>query len=441
MDRARRIELYNRCHPEEALEPNDERNLDIDHEGDSAHPPRGFVWVDELAESIEFSNGHRAHELFTGLPGSGKSTELRRLARRLGRKPGANLLPVLIDAAEMLDTTQDIEVTDVLAAVIFGVEREISRLTTGKELEALRETWFDRFWHFLKTTEVSVPRAGSAVVGEMKTNPSLRGLVRSKINKQLGSFLSAAREHLEALDEIARSHGGREGLVVIVDSLEKLGGVPSTHDSVIASAERLFADGAPHLRLPVHALYTFPPALTLRLNAPVHFMPMIKLNDQAGVRWTPGFETARELVRRRVDDTTLVELLGSQAEDWITRVIEWSGGYPRDIVRLLQSLIPKEDLDEHLFQRVLGMAGDRITSTITSDEERIWLAQVAVEHELTFTEGQRKSAMRLLTNSVVLRYQNHSRWYDVHPAVRERAWFQAAVDTYRRRTSPPPRDE
>ena len=84
----------------------------------------------------------------------------------------------------MLDTTQDIEVTDVLAAVIFGVEREISRLTTGKELEALRETWFDRFWHFLKTTEVSVPRAGSAVVGEMKTNPSLRGLVRSKINKQ-----------------------------------------------------------------------------------------------------------------------------------------------------------------------------------------------------------------------------------------------------------------
>ena len=48
MDRARRIELYNRCHPEEALEPNDERNLDIDHEGDSAHPPRGFSAIKSI---------------------------------------------------------------------------------------------------------------------------------------------------------------------------------------------------------------------------------------------------------------------------------------------------------------------------------------------------------------------------------------------------------
>ena len=71
---------YNRCNPNESLSPTDERNLDID--SCCEEPVRGINWVERMAGRIELSNTP-VFELFTGLPGSGKSTELRRLAARL----------------------------------------------------------------------------------------------------------------------------------------------------------------------------------------------------------------------------------------------------------------------------------------------------------------------------------------------------------------------
>ena len=71
----------NRCNPDEPLRPDDERNVDIDELNPDA---RGVSVVDTIAERIEISKSPVC-ELFSGLPGSGKSTELRRLVVSLTR--------------------------------------------------------------------------------------------------------------------------------------------------------------------------------------------------------------------------------------------------------------------------------------------------------------------------------------------------------------------
>lgn len=71
-----------------------------------------------------------------------------------------------------------------------------------------------------------------------------------------------------ALDEQARAVCP-SGLVVILDSLEKLG-AGENDAAVLASVQRLFNSGEQPFRLPVHVLYTVPPELLLRLRTKVN---------------------------------------------------------------------------------------------------------------------------------------------------------------------------
>ncbi len=70
---------YNLCDPKESLKPDDARNEDLDVRGPDGTFVRGLRWVDRLARSITLAD-KPVQCWFTGLPGSGKSTELQRLA-------------------------------------------------------------------------------------------------------------------------------------------------------------------------------------------------------------------------------------------------------------------------------------------------------------------------------------------------------------------------
>ena len=131
---------FNHCNPEQPLRPEEARNVDIDNLSKD-EPVRGLNWADRLAQIIEFSStGDPASEqpasvLFTGLPGSGKSTELLRLKARLERREeqgGANLLTVLISAEQLLDLSATIDISDIYVSILFEVERQVL-LAEGKD--------------------------------------------------------------------------------------------------------------------------------------------------------------------------------------------------------------------------------------------------------------------------------------------------------------------
>jgi hypothetical protein len=430
MDLARATELYNRCNPDEPLPPSDDRNVDIDVSG-----ARGLRWAERLARQIVLSK-RPVCKLFTGLRGTGKSTELRRLSEKLSSQ-GFHV--ALIDADDALDLTTEIDVSDILALVLVATERAVLQLE-GKPVDA-KDGLGKRFWTWLTTTEVSISKAklgatGGGATGELeldfKTNPALRQQVRSIVSSHLSSFVKLVADELSLLDARARDQG-KLGLVVIFDSLEKLRGTSQTWRPVLDSAERIFSNDAPYLQLPVHALYTVPPALTRRMATQVSFLPMIKIRDRFGAPHAAGMDVARELVRRRVPDESLSELFGSHAEARIREILSWSGGYPRELVRLLQSVLEEEDLpiSEEGLRHILNRAGNTYRGIVHDSGAMDWLGRVLAQKALVVAnDAEREAADLFLQNNVVLRYLNEEEWFDLHQSVQRMPEVLAARESF-----------
>lgn len=409
--------LYEQCR-DESLAPDDPRNVDLDHHDDEA--VRGVSWVERLAAPIELSKVP-VRQLITGLPGSGKSTELRRLEQRL---IGHGYLVARIDAEDALDLTQPLDLPDVIAVVVDGAERAVRRVE-GRGEEPEEEGYLARLWAWMKTTEaelggVEVDAGPAKLTLEMKVRPDFRKQVRAALTRHFTRFLSDARSELESFDARSRAIG-RGGLCIILDSLEKLRGLRKTWLEVLDSAERVFGGGAPYLKLPVHCLYTVPLALMPRLNEEIELMPMIKLSDRSGVRFAAGHEALRELVRCRITDSELEQILGPRFEKRIGLLIERSGGCPREIVWALRSLLelPEHPATDDDLERLRYETRTRFRFLITA-EDVPWLVWVAREGALGLqTETDRRRADWALQNNIVQRHLNSETWYDLHPAVRE----------------------
>ena len=163
---------------------------------------------------------------------------------------------------------------------------------------------------------------------------------------------------------------------------------------------------------------------------------MIKLHERDGTRSDPGYQAARELIRRRVPDDVLVRVLGDRTEERVEELVALSGGYPRQIVELLQVLVARADrpISDDTFAGHLGELRGSYRLMVPSNAFE-WLAQVAENHFLTLegTEEQREAADRMLQDNVILRYQNQEHWFDLHPAVRQSPGVAAAIRRLRQR--------
>lgn len=426
-----RKRLYNLCQPDQPLDPGDPRNIDFDSLPD---PVRGASWMGTLAAEIELSD-QPVCMLVAGLPGSGKSTELRRLARRLAASESAGLLSVYIDADRLLDLTSRIDVVDIVAAILYESERAVL-VAEGKDpAQALQEGYVRRLWHWLTATDVELGKgdftiaAGVALSVELKSRPSLRQRVRAVVSSHLTQFLTNARTELKRLDERA-AVAGHGGLIVIFDSLEKLRGTTSSWNDVLDSAEIFFRTNMPNLELPVHVLFTVPTALLTRINN-IRLLPMLKLKTREGVPYESGMAAARELVTRRVDAAALLEIFGEDATWRVDEMIRWSGGYPRELIRLLRAAIRDSEtgpLSPESFTRLFAGLVETYRFLVTKDVIP-WLVTVARTHFMTVErDDQRFAADRMLQNNAILYYANAQGWHDLHPAVYENPDVRAALD-------------
>lgn len=427
---------WNDCDPSSPLTPEDPRYVDVDTDMPDA---RGASWVDLLTDMIQLAK-NPVCAFFAGLPGSGKSTEINRLAARLRDEKGAHLLPIVIDAEEMLDLHNPIAEADVLSMILYKADAAVLEAEHKDPSGAMTEGPRARFWHWLTATEVGVKGteigpavkanalgaefgAGAKVAADFKTNPSLRERVRTRVSASMTTFLRETWEILLDMNRRARSYG-YEGIVIIVDSLEKLVGISLNWREVLASAVKLFGGEAQFLKLPVHVVYTVPQALANQVSESMIFLPMLKIRDRNG-KPAQGVQAAREIIRHRVPDDYLKQVFGDvQVEERVAQLIAWSGGYPKEMLRLLQDCILSRNIDDRSFRRIIAAAGERFTRVVP-DYSFPLLAKIAVEKRLVFDgEDQRSIIDFMLQNNVILRYQNDEPWVDLHPAVR--AWTPMA---------------
>lgn len=423
MDFRRRRTLFNRCQPDLPLPPGDDRYIDLDKAR-----VRGIDWVARLAAAIELSDTPTC-QLFTGLPGSGKSTELLRLAERLRDPARGNFLAVVLPAQDYFDLTAEVDVPDVVLALFARCERDLLEAEGENPESAMESGYLRRLWDFLIRTDVNFTKLDlkvdkvAGLSAELRTRPTLRQHFRETIGAHLNRFLAEARDEF-LLMQARASALGRAGIVAIVDSMEKLRGTSTTWDKVLESAERVFSDGAPHLRLPIHVVHTIPPALVSRRRfTDTKFIPMIKLHEHpkdGGARFRAGYDAAMELLIQRVPELELHEIFGPTTEQRLDRLIEWSGGYPRELVRLMNVALQSEafPLSDDDFERLLNEVGSDYRRIIPANSFH-WLARVAIEHYLTLESPEhRQIADAMLSNNVVLRYLNNEDWFDLHPSIR-----------------------
>jgi hypothetical protein len=415
MDRAARKLYFNRCDPSEPLGPEDDRAVDLDAQG-----ARGASWTEAVAARIELSD-EPVYELFTGLPGTGVTTELRRLSARLGRgdRPW---LTVRVDAGEVFDLTSTVHPIDLLLGILDQVTEEVSALDkeTASADPFTPDPWIRRFRSWVGSDEANRPGSPSFSAKELRADAALRERVRKHVSMEISRFTTDVHDELVLLHDHVRRHG-REGIVVVVDSLQRLRGMSANAREVLASAERMFRKGTWMLRLPVHVVYTVPPALLVgRLTDPVELLPCIRVRERDGSRSPSGYETARELVRRRIPDEHLAEILGSAAlADRMEQLITRTGGHPGDLVRALQRLIAagERKLSPTAFRRILGEGAETYVAGLPAGAYPL-LARVAVEKPaIPPVDGSAEVAEAVFASGAVLPYRNGERWLDVHPAV------------------------
>jgi DNA polymerase III delta prime subunit len=392
---------------------------------------RGVNWTEKLFEELILSD-QPVLKLFSGLPGSGKTTELKRLKQKLSETECGNFLTVYINAENVIDLSDKLNVFDVLAAMVAEVEKEVNAAIGDTTSE--NEGYFFRLWHWLTKTDVqlkggqfTVPNLGK-LTWELKNRPSLRQHIREVVNGNFTQFLSNVELELTQLHTKAKEKLDKDGIVVIFDALDKLRGYFENWVQVLESAEHLFGGGAPHLKLPIHAIYTVPAALATRIRG-IDFLPMIKVRHKHGRPCEDGMNAALALIQRRVPREALEEIFGEQVESRVRDLILGSGGYIRELVQMLQAAIMASayPLDQRAF--------DLIFSSIDNDYRRLvpseafaWLAQVAHTRFLTVADGSHRAAAdQMMSNHAVMCYHNKDLWYDLHPSVAKIEGIRDAV--------------
>lgn len=410
------------------LEPDDPRYIPIYQELDLTRDDP----VELLARGIEWTPGQSA-QLFSGFRGTGKSTELRRLRKRLRE---AGFLVVLSDIEDYVNLSVPIDVSDFLMAVAGTFSEALAAPDLLGE-DAARASYWERLVHFLTRTRVEIEEGGVAgasvaLKAALKSDPDFKQRLQERMAGHLGALVQDVGEFFrDTVRRLKERHGDGKEAVLLIDSLERLRGTSTNAEEVHQSVETLFAGHADKLHLPhLHLVYTVPPYLKVRypnlggLFKPggLLLLPAVKIRDQGGEANQAGLDALEKLVAGRGDWR---RLLGER--EALDRLIRLSGGHLRDLLRLLAEVIRRAGALP-VDPEVLDAAVDQVKNEFLPIAERdgTWLARVARSHTASLEAAEHLPHLaRFFDTHMVRCYRNGREWYDVHPLIAEEIQAQA----------------
>ena len=419
-------ELYGALR-DEPLEPSDPKYIDFYEAGalTQADP------VAALATTIEWSGGSK--QLFSGFRGTGKSTELRRLRQRL--QAHGNTKVVLCDMADYLNLTTRVDISDFLisAAGAFSEALEDESLL-GKDM--MKEGYWTRFWNFATRAKVELPDLpdlpGVGLKASLKADPSFRQEVQERMKGHLSALSNDVTRFMEeCFKALQKRHGGDLRVVVLFDSIERIRGTSLNADEVAASVENLFEGHSDKLDLPyMHVVYTVPPWLKIKspgvagLYDNSQQIPCVKVRNRDGSPCTAGLDALERLIRKRGD---WERLLGDRAS--LDALCVASGGYLRDLFRLLQALLRQarnRTLPVDAAARALAMDEIRNSYLPVSNQDALWLDRIRQSGSTQLEEGRRlHEPARFFDTHLILTYRNGDEWWSVHPLLEQHIEKQA----------------
>jgi hypothetical protein len=366
-----------------------------------------------LQEELGLDPSDDDKTLLTGTHGSGKTTELYRLAAQFSR----DHFIVFMDASESLNLG-DIQYTDLLVLMglqVFKVAREAGLRADDQKASHLR-FWYEEYVVEKGTAnlEVEVGAELNAVIarisGQVKSDAPRRQSVRATAQARLSDLLERLNDLLQ---ELRRKAGKR--ILVIIDGLDKVYNLKQVQD--------LFLQGANALLEPAcRILYTVPFALSytvdfqqVRLSFTRFYpLPNVKTQQANGEPYAPGREMLQKVIYRRVHPS----LLEPEA---VNQLVEYSAGLTRELIALArnsviiarrrrgdQGPVRKEDVEEAA-QRVRNTFRAMLMEEHYRELARILRGEPFVNSPV---------AWELIHNLSLLAYNGEKAWWGIHPIVR-----------------------
>ena len=353
--------------------------------------------------------------LFSGHRGSGKSTELRRLAKDVAN----DFCVVQVSVARDLNVP-DLNYVDVVLASAIALLRQV---VSHENYVPQHDELLGDILQFLENditedTTVAKGKSGSltaklgVLLVSMEAKYSRESTTRETIRKRLFPLINDLIERINKACKLIREQTGKLPLIIVED-IDK---------TDLAHARELFFNHAFTLNsLDCHIIYTFPLPLcysnefTERIGEySTHFLlPNVSLYTRDGQPEPAGHDTLREVVTRRVD-ASLFE------GDALEQVIASSAGLMRNIVRLVKdsALIA---LTEKA-QTIQPHMAREVAAEMANDFRRVLLPA----HYIALKEAHRTKNIvadeiyrQVLENLSLLEYQNTDNWCDVQPVVQK----------------------
>lgn len=391
--------------------------------------------VELLARSIEWARTNTSAQLLSGFRGAGKSTELRRLRRDLTE---AGYLVLLVDVFDYLSPSSPVDVSDFVMVLAGALSDELDTAGVLPQ-SATHESYWVRLKSFLQARvevqEISGRLGPLDIKAGLHTDPTFRSRLQHGVAGHFAELVGDVRAYArETITAIPAERLG-SGLVLIMDSLERIGGTITNAQDVQESLERLFTVHAESLQLPqAHVVYTVPPWLKIRApSVSTQFSGGLQMLHPISVRERDGdgapiaasLGAMCAIVSRRGD---WQRLLGDRAV--LDRLALESGGHVRDLLRLLSEIVRRADglpVSERAVQRAITQVQGEMLP-IALDDAR-WLQRIADSHDASLLEiSKLPRLVTFLDAHLVLCYlESGKEWYDVHPLVREEVAKLAAA--------------
>ena len=395
--------------------------------------------VELMTRAIEWTPGESV-QLLSGYRGTGKSTELMRLAKRLEQN---DFLVFRCDIEDYLNMSVPVDICDFLMAIsgAFG-----DAITEGNFLDGhpMHEGYWKRLANFFKRAELvdvsanlGIPVAlGSDVVSanikaNLKSDPIFKRSLQKYMAGHLGALVNDVHGYFESCVNALKERLGKQfEVVLLVDSIEHFRGTYINAQAVQSSVEDLFVSHSERLHLPhLHVVYTVPPYLKIRygnlgaLYEPggVRMLPALKLRNRKGEFSQEGYDAMERVVGVRGD---WQQLLGRRSA--LDRLIKNSGGHLRDLLRLLGEVLRRAKefpVPESTVEAAINQV--RTEFLPIADDDARWLAEIARSHQTALPNTDKLPVLaRFFDTHLALCYRNGDEWYDIHPLIAEHVFKQ-----------------
>jgi hypothetical protein len=425
------LEVLQKIDYEEALVDGDPRYVDSREARGSEKTftrlARKFGW-DPLSDA--FFAPTEKHILFFGHIGSGKTTELRRYAGQLNASK--RFYVVEVDVLAKLDRN-NLQYTEVLMAMAETLLEQLhvdGFSLSDDALDPLRR-WFGQVVQIHTTSKElsaeikTVAEGGGGLPGLLKllatftaafkTGSSQKREWRREIRNDFTSLAAAFNRLIREAEETLARESRAERVLFLVDGTDKMRG-EDTQQFFVQDAEQLLA-------IETLVIYTAPLDLKYdgriggKLDADI-VLPMIKLEEKNGRPCEVGLSMMRQLLLLRADR----RLFTSEVE--VDRLVAFSGGHPRELLRLLKLCC--EVADDSIDAAVVQTAIEKLAA-----EYRYFLKPADYTLLKTIDSnsahgGNDERAQDLLHKLALLQY-NDGTWRRSHPVVRTLEGYKNAV--------------